>query len=55
MTMQWNSFADFAHMGGYGLFVWGSYFVTFAVMAAEVWAARARHRRARTELQQEMR
>ncbi len=51
---QWKSFEEFLHMGGYGLYVWGSYAVTFAVMAAEAWLARARHRRARDEAQQEM-
>ncbi len=51
---QWKSFDEFIHMGGYGLYVWGSYFVTFAVLAGETWLARARHRRARADLQQEM-
>ena len=26
--MNWNSAADFFAMGGYGLYVWGSYAVT---------------------------
>lgn len=47
--MAWHSFGDFLHMGGYGLYVWGSYGVTFAVMAAE--AALARHRRRSAFLQ----
>lgn len=34
--MNWNSWADFWAMGGYGLYVWGSYLVTAAFMAAEV-------------------
>ncbi len=51
---QWQSIDEFLHMGGYGLYVWGSYGVTLVVLAAEVWLARARHRRARADLQQEM-
>ena len=43
---QWQSFGDFVHMGGYGLYVWGSYLVTLAVMVIEPLLARRRHRRA---------
>lgn len=43
---QWNSFGDFMHMGGYGLYVWGSYAVTLVVMLGEVWLAQQRRRRA---------
>jgi heme exporter protein D len=43
--MQWQSLDQFLHMGGYGLYVWGSYAVTFAVLAFEaVGAARRRSR-----------
>jgi heme exporter protein D len=31
-------------MGGYGLYVWGSFAVTAAVMLGEVWALRAARR-----------
>lgn len=34
--MNWASWNDFFAMGGYGLYVWGSYGVTFGLMAAEV-------------------
>jgi heme exporter protein D len=34
--MQWNSISEFLAMGGYGLYVWGSYAVTAAIVAAEV-------------------
>ena len=44
--MQWKSLGDFLHMGGYGLYVWGSYAVTFAVMAVEAALAARRRRRA---------
>jgi heme exporter protein D len=47
--MQWNSFAEFAHMGGYGLYVWGSYAVCGAVMVGEALLARRRQRRALAE------
>jgi heme exporter protein D len=33
--MQWSSAAEFFAMGGYGLYVWGAYAVTAAVIAAE--------------------
>jgi heme exporter protein D len=44
--MVWHSFGDFLHMGGYGLYVWGSYGVTFAVMATEAALAMRRQRTA---------
>jgi heme exporter protein D len=44
--MHWNSFDEFIHMGGYGLYVWGSYAVTLAVMATEAWLSAQRRRRA---------
>ena len=31
-------------MGGYGLYVWGSFAVTAAVLLGEVWALRAKRR-----------
>ncbi|HEX5286681.1 MAG TPA: heme exporter protein CcmD [Polaromonas sp.] len=45
--MYWKSFDDFWHMGGYGLYVWGSYAVTFLVMAAEALISRRRFTAAR--------
>jgi heme exporter protein D len=33
--MQWNSLADFLHMGGYGLYVWGSFGVCAAALVLE--------------------
>ena len=44
--MIWNSFDDFVHMGGYGLYVWGSFGVNLVVFVAEAMLARRRHRRA---------
>jgi len=44
--MKWASLAEFLAMGGYGLYVWGSYGVTAAAIALEVLLLRARHRAA---------
>jgi heme exporter protein D len=38
---------EFLQMGGYGLYVWGSYGVTLALLAIEAWSAHRRHARAR--------
>jgi len=43
--MNWSSFDAFIAMGGYGLYVWGSYLVTAAVIAIEVALLVARRRR----------
>ena len=41
--MIWSSFSDFGSMGGYGLYVWGSFGVTALLMAAEAfWTRRGR-------------
>jgi heme exporter protein D len=41
--MIWNSWSDFWAMGGYGVYVWGSFGVTAALMALEVlWVKQAR-------------
>ena len=44
--MQWGSIENFLAMGGYAFFVWGSYGVTVAIIAAEIWALRQRRRNA---------
>jgi heme exporter protein D len=33
--MNWGSWDAFLSMGGYGFYVWGSYAVTFALLASE--------------------
>jgi heme exporter protein D len=38
----WNSASEFFAMGGYGLYVWGSFGVTAVVIAAEIWLVAAR-------------
>ena len=35
MSIHWNSFSEFLAMGGYGLYVWGSFGVTAAIMIVE--------------------
>jgi heme exporter protein D len=44
--MHWHSFDEFIHMGGYGLYVWGSYGVTLALMLVEPVLAAQRKKRA---------
>ena len=34
--MNWGSWSNFFAMGGYALYVWGSYAITLALIAAEV-------------------
>jgi heme exporter protein D len=48
--MSWNSWNEFFHMGGYGLYVWGSYGVTLLVMLVEPHLAAGRHQRARAQI-----
>lgn len=42
--MQWHSVSDFLAMGGYALYVWGSFGVTALVMLLEVWQLRRQRR-----------
>jgi heme exporter protein D len=42
--MQWHSATEFFAMGGYALYVWGSFGATAVVMAAEIWQVRAQRR-----------
>jgi heme exporter protein D len=44
--MTWSGWGEFFAMGGYGFYVWGSYAVTAALMAAEIVAVRRRGRAA---------
>jgi heme exporter protein D len=48
--MNWGTGSDFwisfFHMGGYGLYVWGSYAVTFALIVLEIVMLRLRRRAA---------
>ena len=40
--MQWNNAAEFFAMGGYGIYVWGSFGVTALALVVEVWLIRRR-------------
>ena len=40
--------SEFLNMGGYGLYVWGSYGVTFALLALEVFMVMKRKRETKT-------
>jgi heme exporter protein D len=42
--MNWGSAQEFFAMGGYGAYVWGSYGVAAACIAAELWFLRGRRR-----------
>lgn len=48
--MIWQSWEHFLSMGGYGLYVWGSYAVTFALLAAEIVLVAKRRRNVVREL-----
>jgi len=48
--MIWNSASEFFAMGGYGIYVWGSYGVIAACIAADALIAIKRHRAARAAL-----
>ncbi|MBI3371857.1 MAG: heme exporter protein CcmD [Betaproteobacteria bacterium] len=47
--MNWGSLENFLAMGGYGLYVWGSYGVTLLCIAIECRGLARRARRARQE------
>ena len=38
--MEWGSFNEFLAMGGYGLYVWGSYLVTVVCIVLEIFTVR---------------
>ena len=47
--MNWSSLSDFLEMGGYGLYVWGSFGMTALALAWEVLMVVQRQRRALRE------
>ena len=49
--MIWNSASEFWAMGGYGLYVWGSFGVTALLMGGEVILSARHHQRTRESLQ----
>ncbi len=48
--MNWTSWSDFFAMGGYALYVWGSFVVVFGLMAGEVMLLKQRAKAIRTQL-----
>ena len=52
--MHWNSVSEFLAMGGYGLYVWGSFGLTAAVVVGEVLAVRARRKAVLRNLRNEL-
>lgn len=53
--MNWGSLDNFLHMGGYGLYVWGSYAVTALCLVAEIWILAQRKRTLHKQLTQMLR
>ncbi len=51
--MSWGSLDNFIHMGGYGLYVWGSYGVAALLMVWEPLMAARRRRRALRDAHEE--
>lgn len=51
--MNWHSVSEFAEMGGYGLYVWGSYLMAAATLAWEVVMLMQRRRRAEDEIRED--
>lgn len=52
--MNWSSWAEFWDMGGYGLYVWGSYFCVFAWVMLEPLFLRNAHKRVLSQLSEDM-
>lgn len=48
--MIWHSWSDFFAMGGYALYVWGSFVVVFGLMLCEVVVLKLRGKSIRQEL-----
>ena len=48
--MNWHSFAEFGEMGGYGVYVWGSYAMTAVALAWEALMLVQRRRSVSQEL-----
>ncbi len=49
--MNWSSWSDFFAMGGYGLYVWGSFAMVAAVLALEIGLLRLRRRALRNDIE----
>ena len=51
--MKWASWSDFWAMGGYGLYVWGSYAMVALVLLLEVYSVAQRQRRAMARIHEQ--
>ena len=51
--MMWASWSDFWAMGGYGLYVWGSYGVVALALLLEVRSAAQRQRQALAQIHEQ--
>ncbi len=52
--MQWNSVSEFFAMGGYALYVWGSFGATALVMVVESLLIRSRRKEIQRNLRAEL-
>ena len=52
--MYWKNLSDFMAMGGYGLYVWGSFFLTFALILIEILYVKKARQAIQTALQNEI-
>lgn len=50
LNMQWNSASEFWAMGGYGLYVWGSFGLTALVMLVDMITTRIKRKKLEREL-----
>ena len=53
--IHWASFSDFIAMGGYGLYVWGSFGGTALIMAIEPIVASRNHKSTIARLKRQIR
>ncbi len=52
MNLHWSSLSDFLAMGGYGLYVWGSFGMTALVIGVELLSLRWRRKALLQEIDQ---
>jgi heme exporter protein D len=53
--IHWNSFSEFLAMGGYGVYVWGSFGVTALIMTIEPIVVARNRRSTVTRLKRQLR
>ena len=52
--MHWNSVSEFFAMGGYALYVWGSFGATALALAVEMWLIHRRRLQTLRTLRQDL-